>query len=211
MVPATLTGSSEAAKNNVSVWIVWRMNFYFCQLRLNFSHRGPEQRFCMCRASFNMKSLNTFTSDTFGSETPETAELLDFSRQSNLYFRKPPAAGCPPGNNRRSLFGENLLDWQRVPLIPRKTNLIDQSSQNSNFGLIRLDFETQFPRKQLSGYLLSRSQTKQLTLYQFFHCPYLFVPTFLKNWSSKNYVYLWCFFGLENFLLSYRLHVFIKT
>ena len=72
-------------------------------------------------------------------------------------------------------------------LIPCNGNVMGQSSQKLNIGLIRHNIQTRFPSKQhLSRFLPSRSQSTIPFLIQDDSLPLSFFPSFLRKFDRPS-------------------------
>ena len=112
---------------------------------------------------------------------------------------------------------------------------MSQYSQHFNIVMIRLDIQTRFTSKQLSGFFPPRSQLTTLILYKMIQNPYNVIPSFLQkferpklpkviymydasSWflaetrlakNSKTFRWMWCVSRFQLICLqNYRLNFF---
>ena len=88
------------------------------------------------------------------------------------------------GMNMNRLFWIHmkLIECQTIDIILWNRNLMGQTSQIVNMGLIRFDsYKQQLPR-----FFLSRSQSTILLPYKMFQCPYPLFHPFLENLITVN-------------------------
>ena len=109
---------------------------------------------------------------------------------------------------------EKLLDSQRMHLVPCNGNLMNQTKQKLNIGLICRDIQSRFPSKQLSVFIPSTSQSTFVLLYKMIQLPCL-LPYFLEVFNtpkSPNLYICMILLHIETiFFQSYRVYFFIKT
>ena len=105
--------------------------------------------------------------------------------------------------------------WETMHIVPFRGNFMGESSRKVSLALIRLDFQTQFPSKQLSDFFPSRSQPISLFFLKMILYLYLFSHSFFGNLIGLNCQKLClCLMLLcikTKRFQSVRLHIFIKT
>ena len=150
------------------------------------------------------------------SQNGEKNEEISFFWESNLLPFKTTVDICPPGYQTTFFLSLEITNFRTSQLVPGNTNLLSQSSQKVNIGLIRFKFLIRFPSKQqLSVFHSSKCHSKnwivdrkiQFSLY-FFHFFVKCSIVLIMLWG----LFIWCLFVLELITLHcFRLEIFIKT
>ena len=80
--------------------------------------------------------------------------------------------------NRKFSTRKKYFDFLSMHAVPCNGNVMGETNHILNFVMIRLDYQTQFFSEQVSGFLLSTSQSTVLFLYKMIQFAYVFCPFF---------------------------------
>ena len=134
-----------------------QIRFFSKQPANCFLLQGLSQPFCKCRATFNNIILGIVSYiRNYKDRKNEKVQKFSIFPANQTFCSPKLLAAFRPLEYQSKLFYSWKITCQKMHSFPCNGNLMGQTSQKLNIGLIRLDIKTRFPSKQLSGLLPSR-------------------------------------------------------
>ena len=162
---------AEIAKAYELSWIQ-----VFQNISLEFSSSGPNQHLLKRRSSFSNNILEnvSYIGNFEDLKRKKVRKFFDLPQKSK--FCSPELTAFHPSGFEATNFSDKRLhNCQKVHLAPCNRNVMVQTSPKMKFTLIRLDFQSRFPPKQMSVFLPSRAQSALLFSYSMIQYLYFFV------------------------------------